>query len=168
MISNQDTNKYFEKDLFRHQLDLLAQMCHNQQYLAIDPPPERRLLNLSLELPANLVLKCISDTRLPQDLRASFTRLMLHLHVIRGSPLNAVHHARLWREIPLHVIISGNSSRSGNGYVDGGHIQTEGKVFDKLLKTVDVYLEELCKTTREGEPVLDPSASKLEQNRLTF
>lgn len=32
-------------------------MCHDQQYLAIDPPPERRLLNLSLELPADLVLR---------------------------------------------------------------------------------------------------------------
>uniref|UniRef100_A0A915PLW3 Inositol 1,4,5-trisphosphate receptor n=1 Tax=Setaria digitata TaxID=48799 RepID=A0A915PLW3_9BILA len=154
-------------DYYRY-LDLLAQMCQDQQYLAIDPPPERRLLNLSLELPANLVLRCISDTRLPQDLRASFTRLMLHLHVIRGSPLNAVHHARLWREIPLHVTVSGNSNRSGNGYVEGGHMHTGEDVFDKVLKTVDVYLEELRKTTREGEPVLDPSASKLQQNRLTF
>ncbi|MCP9265766.1 Inositol 1,4,5-trisphosphate receptor type 1 [Dirofilaria immitis] len=154
-------------DYYKHQLDLLAQMCYNQQYLAIDPPPERQLLNLSLELPADLVLKCISDTRLPQDLRASFTRLMLHLHVIRGSPLNAVHHARLWLEIPLHVTISRNSSRSINGYVDGGHVHTE-EVFDKLLKTVDAYLEGLRKMTQEGEPILDPSASRLKQNRLTF
>lgn len=43
--------------VFRHQLDLLAQMCQEQQYLAIDPPPERRLLNLSTELPAELVLR---------------------------------------------------------------------------------------------------------------
>uniref|UniRef100_A0A158Q836 Inositol 1,4,5-trisphosphate receptor n=1 Tax=Elaeophora elaphi TaxID=1147741 RepID=A0A158Q836_9BILA len=155
-------------DYYKHQLDLLAQMCQGQQYLAIDPPPERHLLNLSLELPADLVLKCISDTRLPQDLRASFTRLMLHLHVIRGSPLNAVHHARLWREIPLHVAIARNSNRSVNDYVDGGHVRTGGEVFGKLLKTVDVYLEELRKTTREGEPVLDPNASKVKQNRLTF
>ncbi|KAL3982635.1 RIH domain family protein [Acanthocheilonema viteae] len=155
-------------DYYKHQLDLLAQMCQDQQYLAIDPPPERRLMNLSLELPADLVLRCISDTRLPQDLRASFTRLMLHLHIIRGSPLSAVHHARLWREIPLHVTISGNSSRSVNGYVDGGHVRTGGEVSDEVLKTVDVYLEELRKTTREGEPVLDPSASKVKQNQLTF
>ncbi|EJD74264.1 cation channel family protein [Loa loa] len=155
-------------DYYKHQLDLLAQMCQDQQYLAIDPPPERGLLNLSLELPADLVLRCISDTRLPQDLRASFTRLMLHLHVIRGSPLNAVHHARLWCEIPLHVEVSGNSGRSVNGYIDGCHVRTGGEVFDKVLETVDVYLEELRKATREGEPVLDPSASKLKQNRLTY
>lgn len=55
-----------------------------------------------------------------------------------------------------------------NGYADSGHVRTGGEVFDKVLKTVDVYLEELRKTTREGEPVLDPSASKLKQNRLTF
>uniref|UniRef100_A0AAF5RY03 Inositol 1,4,5-trisphosphate receptor n=5 Tax=Wuchereria bancrofti TaxID=6293 RepID=A0AAF5RY03_WUCBA len=155
-------------DYYKHQLDLLAQMCQDQQYLAIDPPPERRLLNLSLELPADLVLRCISDTRLPQDLRASFARLMLHLHVIRGSSFNAVHHARLWREIPLNVAVSGNSSRFVNGYVDSGYVHSEGEVFDKVLRTVDVYLEELHKTTREGEPVLDPSLSKLKQNRLTF
>jgi hypothetical protein len=45
-------------DYYRHQLDLLAQMCQEQQYLAIDPPPERRLLNISHELPAELVLRC--------------------------------------------------------------------------------------------------------------
>ncbi|VDK72063.1 unnamed protein product [Litomosoides sigmodontis] len=155
-------------DYYKHQLDLFAQMCQDQQYLAIDPPPERRLLNLSLELPADLVLRCISDMRLPQDLRASFTRLMLHLHVIRGSPLNAVHHARLWREIPLHVTISRNSSRSVNGYVDDGHVRTGRQVFDKVLQTVDSYLEELRRTTRESEPVLDPSASKVKHNRLTL
>lgn len=44
-------------DYYRHQLELLAQMCQDQQYLAIDPPPERRLLNISQELPIDLVLQ---------------------------------------------------------------------------------------------------------------
>lgn len=44
-------------DYYRHQLGLLAQMCQEQQYLAIDPPPERRLLNISQELPIELVLQ---------------------------------------------------------------------------------------------------------------
>ncbi|VDK29422.1 unnamed protein product [Gongylonema pulchrum] len=149
-------------------MDLLAQMCQDQQYLAIDPPPERQLLNISSELPANLVLKCMSDSRLPHDLRASFTRLMLHLHVVRGSPLNAIRHARLWREIPDKVTISGNPSRSVEGYVDGGRIRTGGEFFVKVLKTVDVYLEDLRKSTREGEAVLSASAAKLDENRLTF
>lgn len=52
--------------------------------------------------------------------------------------------------------------------VNGCHVRTGGKVFDKLLKTVDLYLEELRKATREGESVLDPSASKVKHNQLTF
>lgn len=66
------------------------------------------------------------------------------------------------------LITNRNSNRSANGYVDSGHVRTGGEVFDKILKTVDVYLEELRKTTREGEPALDPSPSKVKQNRLTF
>lgn len=46
-------------DYYRHQLGLLAQMCQDQQYLAIDPPPERRLLNISQELPIDLVLQFV-------------------------------------------------------------------------------------------------------------
>jgi hypothetical protein len=46
-------------DYYKHQLDLLAQMCQDQQYLAIDPPPERKLLNISSELPVKLVLKYV-------------------------------------------------------------------------------------------------------------
>lgn len=44
-------------DYYRHQLILLAQMCQDQQYLAIDPPPERHLLNISQELPIDLFLQ---------------------------------------------------------------------------------------------------------------
>jgi hypothetical protein len=46
-------------DYYRHQLELLAQMCQDQQYLAIDPPPERKLLNISRELPVELVLQSV-------------------------------------------------------------------------------------------------------------
>lgn len=155
-------------DYYRHQLDLLAQMCQEQQYLAIDPPPERHLLNLGVELPADLVLRCMSDTRLPHELRASFTRLMLHLHVVRGSPLSAIRHARLWRDIPERVTVEQISSRSVEGYVDSGRTRTGGDVFKHILKTVDEYLEDLRNSVKRGEPVLNASASRLEQNRLTF
>jgi len=47
--------------------------------------------------------RCMSDTRLPFDMRASFCRLMLHLHVVRGSLVPPIRHARLWREIPGKV-----------------------------------------------------------------
>ena len=46
-------------DYYKHQLDLMAQMCQDQQYLAIDPPPERKLLNIGHELPVDLVLQCV-------------------------------------------------------------------------------------------------------------
>ena len=42
---------------FSHQLDLLSQMCQEQQYLAIDPPLERGLMNISQQLPAELGLQ---------------------------------------------------------------------------------------------------------------
>ncbi|VDD89339.1 unnamed protein product [Enterobius vermicularis] len=155
-------------EYYRHQLDLLAQMCQEQQYLAIDPPPERRLLNLSTELPAELVLRCMSDSRLPHELRASFTRLMLHLHVVRGSPLNAIRHARLWRDIPETVSVEQASIRLVEGYVDGGRVRTGGEVFKKILAMVDEYLDGLRAATRKGEAVLNPSAAYLDQNRLTF
>lgn len=41
----------------RHQLDLLAQMCQEQQYLAINPPSDKKLMNISQELPIDLVLR---------------------------------------------------------------------------------------------------------------
>lgn len=44
-------------DYYRHQLDLLAQMCQEQQYLAINPPPDKKLMNISQELPIDLVLR---------------------------------------------------------------------------------------------------------------
>lgn len=154
-------------DYYKHQLDLLAQMCQEQQYLAIDPPPERHLLNLSTELPAELVLKCMSDDRLPHDLRASFTRLMLHLHVVRGSPMNAIRHARLWSDIPDTVSVEKSSNHSVKEYVDGVRVRS-CDVHKKILMMVEKYLEGLRTSTAKGEAVLDPSGENLEQNRLTF
>lgn len=54
------------------------------------------------------------------------------------------------------------------GYVDGGRVRTGGEVFKKILTTVDEYLAQLRKSTRRGEAVLNASAARLEQNRLTF
>ena len=155
-------------DYYRHQLGLLAQMCQDQQYLAIDPPPERKLLNLSSELPIELVLQCISDTRLPCDIRASFCRLMLHLHVVRGSPVTAVRHARLWREIPdtvsvqyYHSNATEDGSRPRHNAPNSGH-------FKKVLKIVEDYLADLRHKFINGEPVLRDSADYCDENRLTF
>uniref|UniRef100_A0A8R1DTF9 Inositol 1,4,5-trisphosphate receptor n=1 Tax=Caenorhabditis japonica TaxID=281687 RepID=A0A8R1DTF9_CAEJA len=127
-------------DYYRHQLDLLSQMCQEQQYLAIDPPPERRLMNISNQLPAELVLQCMSDSRLPYDLRGSFTRLMLHLHVVRGSPMSAIRHARLWWSIPENVNVSTYESVSVEAYSDGSRMRIGESIAHKVLMTVDNYL----------------------------
>uniref|UniRef100_A0A1I7UCK7 Inositol 1,4,5-trisphosphate receptor n=1 Tax=Caenorhabditis tropicalis TaxID=1561998 RepID=A0A1I7UCK7_9PELO len=136
--SNHDDVEHL--DYYRHQLDLLSQMCQEQQYLAIDPPPERGLMNISQQLPAELVLQCMSDTRLPYDLRGSFTRLMLHLHVVRGSPMSAIRHARLWWSIPENVNVSTYESVSVEAYSDGSRMRIGASIAHKVLATVETYL----------------------------
>uniref|UniRef100_A0A914YSR1 Inositol 1,4,5-trisphosphate receptor n=1 Tax=Panagrolaimus superbus TaxID=310955 RepID=A0A914YSR1_9BILA len=155
-------------DYYRHQLGLLAQMCQDQQYLAIDPPPERKLLNLSSELPIGLVLQCIADNRLPCDIRASFARLMLHLHVVRGSPATAVRHARLWRDIPEKVSIKHYHSNATEDSTRTRHNAPNSQHFEKVLLIVEEYLEGLKKKIVIGEPVLKDSAGYCDENRLTF
>ncbi|KAI6200598.1 Inositol 1,4,5-trisphosphate receptor [Aphelenchoides besseyi] len=155
-------------DYYRHQLGLLAQMCQDQQYLAIDPPPERKLLNISNELPINLVLQCMSDVRLPCDIRASFARLMLHLHVVRGSPVTAVRHARLWRYIPHNVSVNTYHSNPEESFAEAGHKHGAGEHFRDVLKVVDEYLAGLRSKYSDGEVVLSEAAAFCDQNRLTF
>ncbi|KAF7640278.1 hypothetical protein Mgra_00000106 [Meloidogyne graminicola] len=177
LIAEKDEKEMF--NYYKNQLELFSQLCQEQQYLAIDPPPERKLLNISQQLPIDLVIKCISDNRLPFDIRASFCRLMLHLHIIRGSPVPSIRHARLWRDIPKNVEIKKYYTSStlefyknneyNNNSIDS-NISTINEFHQEILLTVENYLSELCTNNNNNkqQPILLDLPEYSDQNRLTF
>ncbi|XP_069484569.1 inositol 1,4,5-trisphosphate-gated calcium channel ITPR2 isoform X5 [Ambystoma mexicanum] len=133
---------------YRYQLNLFARMCLDRQYLAIN--------QISNQLSVDLILRCMSDENLPYDLRASFCRLMLHMHVDRDPQESVVpvRYARLWTEIPTTITIHEYDS-----FTDSSRDDMKRK-FALTMEFVEEYLKEVV-----NQPF--PFGDK-EKNKLTF
>ncbi|XP_046889429.1 inositol 1,4,5-trisphosphate receptor type 2 [Hypomesus transpacificus] len=134
---------------YRYQLNLFAKMCLDRQYLAIN--------QVSVQLPVDLILRCMFDDCLPYDLRASFCRLMLHMHVDR-DPQEAVvpvRYARLWTEIPSKITIHEYAYEC----TDTSREEMKRK-FAPTMEFVEEYLKDVV-----GQPF--PFGDK-EKNELTL
>ncbi|XP_068168569.1 inositol 1,4,5-trisphosphate-gated calcium channel ITPR2 isoform X2 [Antennarius striatus] len=134
---------------YRYQLNLFAKMCLDRQYLAIN--------QISSQLPVDLILRCMFDDCLPYNLRASFCRLMLHMHVDR-DPQEAVvpvRYARLWTEIPSKITIHEFEYES----TDTSRDEMKRK-FAPTMEFVEEYLKDVV-----GQPF--PFGDK-DKNELTL
>ena len=121
----------FILDYYRHQLDLFSSLCVGRQSMAIHV--------LSSRLPLKLIQHCIRDSELPCELRASFCRLLLHLHIINESqravpPINL---KRRWSDIDENISIEEyDRSHDPRSVVPVDE-------FKEIMEFVEMYLSDL-------------------------
>uniref|UniRef100_A0A673YQJ8 Inositol 1,4,5-trisphosphate receptor n=1 Tax=Salmo trutta TaxID=8032 RepID=A0A673YQJ8_SALTR len=120
-------------------------------------PSCRYQLNLFIsgQLDVDLILRCMSDEDLPYDLRASFCRMMLHMHVDRDpqEQVTPVKYARLWSEIPSKIAI-GDYDNDGT---------TRDEIKERFCLTMEFVENYLMSVVSQNIPFDDR-----EKNKLTF
>ena len=145
---NEHQRDVFILDYYRHQLDLFSALCMGRQSIAMNA--------LHVKLPLCLIQHCIRDSELPPELRASFCRLLLHLHIIREPqrPIPPVNLRRKWSDIAEKVDV---------GLYDyHDRVQQPHVEFHETMEFVEMYLSDL--TAIPSRAIF----SNIQRNRLTF
>ncbi|CAH8570449.1 unnamed protein product [Schistosoma intercalatum] len=145
VVMNQSTQEMYEisskpitlcyliLDYYQAQIDLFALLCQQRQYIAIN--------YLSTKLSVHLLLKCMRNERLRPSLRASFTRLLLNLHVDRDPQElhQPIQYARLWSTLGTKLDVS--SYEEANSSTDKQENFTTN--FMKIKNFVNDYLDNI-------------------------
>ncbi|VDO54878.1 unnamed protein product [Schistosoma margrebowiei] len=124
---------YLILDYYQAQINLFALLCQQRQYIAIN--------YLSSKLSVHLLLKCMRNERLRPSLRASFTRLLLNLHVDRDPQElhQPIQYARLWSTLGTKSDVS--SYEEANSSTDKQENFTTD--FMKIKNFVNDYLDNM-------------------------
>ncbi|TNN14277.1 Inositol 1,4,5-trisphosphate receptor type 2 isoform 2 [Schistosoma japonicum] len=143
-VSKQITICNLIMDYYQAQIDLFALLCQNRQYIAIN--------YLTSKLSIHLLLKCMRSRQLKPGLRASFTRLLLNLHVDRDPQElhQPIQYARLWSTLGTKSDVS-NFEKANTYEVKHQNLVSD---FTKIKKFVNYYLDDMLSA---GYYLSDPS-----------